>query len=29
MKNASQLRTAKARPTGEAPAFMMTGRVPP
>ena len=29
MKNASQLRTANARPTGEAPAFMMTGCVPP
>ena len=29
MKKASQLRTAKARPGGDAPAFMMTGRVPP
>ena len=29
MKNASQLRTAKARPAGDAPAFMMTGCVPP
>ena len=29
MKKASQLRTAKARPVGEAPAFMITGRVPP
>ena len=29
MKNASQLRIANACPTGEAPAFMITGRVPP
>ena len=29
MKKASQLRTAKARPAGDAPAFMITGRVPP
>ncbi len=29
MKNASQFFTAKARPTGDAPAFMITGRVPP
>ena len=29
MKNASQFFTAKARPTSEAPAFMMTGCVPP
>ena len=29
MKNASQFFTAKARPVGDAPAFMMTGCVPP
>ncbi len=29
MKKASQLRTAKARPVGEAPAFMITGLRPP
>jgi hypothetical protein len=28
-KKASQLRTAKARPVGEAPAFMISGRAPP
>ena len=28
-KKASQLRTAKARPVGDAPAFMISGRVPP
>jgi hypothetical protein len=27
--NASQLRIAKAWPVGEAPAFMISGRVPP
>ena len=29
VKNASQLRSANARPAGEAPAFMINGRVPP
>ena len=29
MKKASQFFTAKARPVGEAPAFMISGRVPP
>ena len=29
VKKASQFRIAKARPTGEAPAFMISGRAPP
>ena len=29
MKKASQFFTAKARPVAEAPAFMISGRVPP